>query len=210
MKNIIIIGAGGHGKVIADLVLKTGNVLIGFLDDNPSLKTVMRYPVLGSVSDINKYKNNTEFTIGIGNNQIRQHIAEKYEVQWCTLIHPTASIGVDVFMGKGTVVMAGAVINAAAIIGQHCIINSGAIVEHDCRLDNYIHISPNAALGGNVFVGQLTQIGLGATVRNNIVVCAECLIGAGAVVVHDIVEKGIYVGVPIKKLKPNDKCIGTA
>lgn len=200
MKDIIVIGAGGHGKVIADLVIKTSNCLVGFLDDNASLKTVMGYPVLGPVNHIETYKSTAEFVIGVGNNQIRKCIAEKYNVQWHTLIHPTASIGLDVILGSGTVILANSVINSSVIVGNHCIINTGAIVEHDNILENYVHIAPGAILGGTVLVGERTQIGIGATVKNNISICENSLVGAGAVVVQDIISCGNYIGLPARKL----------
>ena len=94
--------------------------------------------------------------------------------------------------------MAGAVINACASVGEHCIINTRAVVEHDNVIEDYVHISPNAALGGTVRVGEQTHIGIGASVRNNIEICEGCIIGAGAAVVKNMTESGTYVGVPAR------------
>ena len=96
--------------------------------------------------------------------------------------------------------MANACINSSAKIGKHCIINTGAIIEHDNIIEDYVHISPQVALGGTIKVGENTHVGIGATVKNNIEICSNCIIGAGAVVVKDIIEKGTYVGVPAKKI----------
>ena len=197
---LIIIGAGGHGKVIADNALKNGYINIHFVDDHAT-GTCMGFPIIGTSAEIcNLDDGNTDFIIGVGSNEIRKQIAEKYDVNWVTLIHPSAQIAVNTSIGKGTVVMAGAIINASSTVGEHCIINSGAIVEHDNCVGNYVHISPRAALGGTVRVGDLTHVGIGAVVRNNIQICGESIIGAGAVVVKDIDHCGIYIGVPIKEM----------
>ena len=202
MKNrLIIIGAGGHGKVIADNALKNGYTNICFVDDSAS-GNCMDFPIIGKCEDIPSLNDgNTDFIIGIGNNFIRKKIAREYDVNWVTLIHPTAQIAVNVSIAPGTVVMAGAVINVCATIGKHCIINTCAVVEHDNVIENYAHISPNVSLGGTVFVGKSTHIGIGASVCNNVNICKDCIIGAGGVVVKDITEKGIYVGVPVRKTK---------
>ena len=189
-KKLVIIGASGHGKVIADIALKIGYEVIGFLDDADTLQETCGFPVLGKTKDIVKYKDQCEFVIAIGNNSIRENVAEKYNVQWATLIHPAAVLGINVQIGEGTVVMANVVINPCASIGKHCIINTGAIVEHDNNLEDYVHISPNA-----------THIGVGACVKNNITIAENVVVGAGAVVVKDIEESGVYVGVPIHILK---------
>lgn len=200
-KRLVIIGAGGHGKVIADIALKNGYVNICFVDDNAT-GYVMGFPIIGTSIEIERLNDgNTDFVIGIGNNATRKLIAEKYDVNFVTLVHPSAQIGVNVSIGKGTVVMAGAVINVCSTVGEHCIINTGAIVEHDNVIEDYVHISPKSALGGTVRVGALSHIGIGATVKNNTDICGGCVIGAGAVVIRNITEGGIYVGVPAKKIK---------
>ena len=135
-KKLVIIGASGHGKVIADIALKNGYEIVGFLDDNDTIKEIGGFPLLGSVSEVAKFASECEFFIAIGNNRIREMIAEKYTVNWATLIHPTAVIGRDVEINAGTVVMANAVINPSARIGMHCIINTGAVIEHDNFLDD--------------------------------------------------------------------------
>ena len=201
MNKLIIIGAGGHGKVIADNALKNGYTDICFVDDH-AVGEVMGFPIIGTSADIPKLDDGkTDFIIGIGNNAVRKKIAEKFNVNWVTLIHPSVQISACVTVGKGTVVMAGAVINACATVGDHCIINTRAVIEHDNVIKDYVHVSPNATLGGTVRVGEQTHIGLGAAVRNNIGICAGCVVGAGAAVVKNIMESGTYVGVPVRKIK---------
>ena len=199
MNRLVIIGAGGHGKVIADLAQRIGYEDICFVDDFAT-GDVIGVPIVGTSDDIMRLNNdNTDFVVGIGSNIKRKKIAETYQVNWVSLIHPSAQIACHVQIGKGTVVMANAVINVCAQIGNHCIINSGAIVEHDNVIENYAHISPNVALGGTVRIGSLTHVGIGATVKNNTEVCSGCIIGAGAVVVKHIQGPGVYVGVPVNR-----------
>ncbi len=198
VNTLYIIGAGGHGKVIADIAVKCGYIDIAFLDDSVT-GNCMGFPIVGTSADIEKLSNGAEFIIAVGNNVIRKQIAELHHVKWATLIHPSAQIGMNVTIGDGTVVMAGAVVNSCATIGKHCIINTHAVVEHDTVLGDYVHISPNAALGGTVTVGECTHVGIGACVRNNVKICDRCVIGAGAVAVKDIDEVGVYVGVPGRK-----------
>ena len=193
MKDVIIIGAGGHARVIADTVRRAGDNLLGFLDDN--------VPALGKVKDYVNYPG-AHFVIGIGNANLRRKIAGLLTgVKWYTAIHPAAVIGENVEIGEGTVVMANAVVNPGAKIGDHCILNTGSIVEHDNIIENYVHISVGAKLAGTVTIGENTWVGIGAVVSNNLTVCPDCMIGAGAVVVKDIREPGTDVGVPARKRK---------
>ncbi|MBO5339813.1 MAG: acetyltransferase [Oscillospiraceae bacterium] len=198
---LVIIGAGGHGKVIADIALKRGYTDIVFADDN-AVGFCMEFPIICKSTDVEKLNDGqTDFVIGIGNNEIRKRIAEQHKINWCTLVHPSAQIGMNVKIGSGTVVMAGAVINSCATVGEHCVINTSAVVEHDSIVGDFVHISPRATLCGVVTVGENTHIGAGATVVNTLNVCADCVIGAGAVVVDNIDAQGTYVGVPARKAK---------
>lgn len=198
LNRLIIIGAGGHGKVVADIALKVGYTDIAFIDDNV-VGLCLGYPIIGklnAIDNLENYKN--DFVIAIGNNYTRRQIVEKYKINYVSLIHPSAHIGIEVKIGEGTVVMAGAIINSCAMIGNHCIINSGAIVEHDNVIEDYVHISPNVSLGGTVRICKNTHIGISATVLNNIEICNDCMIGAGAVVNKNISVAGTYIGVPAK------------
>ena len=196
-KEIIILGAGGHAKVISDIALKMGYKVLGFLDDNAKADKVCGIPVLGKIAECVNF-GDCEFVIGIGSNAVRKLLSEKYALKFATLVHPSAQIGMDVTIGEGTVVMANAVVNPSAVIGKHSIINTSSVVEHDSRLGDYVHISPRAVLCGTVTVGNNIHIGTGATVINNITICDDCIIGAGATVVKNITEKGTYIGVPAK------------
>lgn len=191
-RNVVIVGASGHGRVIADIVRACNDAVVGFLNDDESKE------VLGKIADWEKYNNN-EFIIGIGDPDIRDRISKLMDgVQWYTAIHPSAIVSPSVVIGEGTTVMPNAVVNTGSIIGRHAIINSGAIVEHDNRIGDYSHISVGAKLGGTVQIGDHTWVGIGAVVGNNKSVCANCIVGAGAVVVKNIDEAGVYIGLPAR------------
>lgn len=205
-KKVIIIGAGGHAKVIADIIEKSGDEVVGFLDDNKEngATVIKNYKVIGGSN--NRFamaitKENVEFVIAIGDNQKRKEISNSPNLKFYTAIHPSAQIGLDVRIEEGTVIMANSCINSSAKIGKHCIINTGAIIEHDNIIEDYVHISPNATLGGTIKIGESTHVGIGSIVKNNITICKNCTIGAGAVVVKNILEEGTYVGVPARERK---------
>lgn len=199
-RDLIIIGASGHGKVIADIAERTGYRQIVFLDDDEEKKECGKYPVTGRVDTADRL--NGDVIVAVGNASIRRRIQESIgSDRIATLIHPDAVIAEDVEIGAGTVVMAGAVINPGAKIGKGCIINTCASVDHDCRIGDYVHVSVGAHIAGTVTVEDNTWIGAGATVSNNLEICPDCMIGAGAVVVKDLLSPGTYVGVPAQKIK---------
>lgn len=204
-KRLIIIGAGGHGKVVADIALLNGYDEIFFLDDNCVGKTCAGFPVVGKVFDFKKYENQLyDFIVAIGNAYIREKIQNKL-ARVTTLIHPKSTISRCVSLGMGTVVMAGAVINSDAKIGKGCIINTSASVDHDSVIGDFVHVAVGAHLAGNVIVGTKSWIGIGACVKNNVKIIDGCMIGAGSVVVNDISTSGTYVGVPAKLLVKGDR-----
>lgn len=206
-KKVIIFGASGHAKVIADIIKKSGDELIGFLDDNLAIqgKTIFDgKKVLGTTIKevVDKYKD-YYFIIGIGSNRVRKLISEKYPyLKWYTAIHPNTVIGAEVEIGEGTTVVAGAVINTGTKIGRHCIINTCSSIDHDNILEDYIHVSPGAHLAGTVKICEGTWVCIGATVINNVIIEKNNIIGAGATVIDNIEENnGTYVGVPARKVE---------
>lgn len=201
MKKLMIIGAGGHGRVIADIAQKCGYTEICFLDDGLATQS-MGLPVVGKTQEAKNYLNDYAFFVAIGNNQVREKILQSLfdmGANVVTLVHPSAVVGVCVTLGKGTAVMAGAVINPCAQVGQGVIVNTCASIDHDCIVDDYAHIAVGARVAGTVQIGKHTFLGAGAIVKNNVNICADCIIGAGAAVVNDITEAGTYVGVPAKR-----------
>lgn len=200
MKQLVIIGASGHGKVVADIARKIGYDEIYFLDDNENRMECGGYAVAGKSSRYVDF--DCDVIVAIGNPKDRERIQKDVELAGKSvpaLVHPNASIAEDVEIGKGTVVVAGAVINSGARIGRGCIINTGASVDHDCEVADFVHVSVGAHVAGTVRIGERTWIGAGATVSNNIDICADCMIGAGAVVIMDIEKPGTYIGVPAKE-----------
>lgn len=197
---LLIIGAGGHGKVVANIAACMGYKNIAFLDDISKEKLCMGYPIVDKAIFSEKYATtDTQFFVAIGDPKARKQIQKKLtkgNLSIATLIHPQAVIGKSVVVGEGTVIMPGAVINPDSRIGVGCIINTGATVDHDNYLEDYVHISVGSHLAGTVHVGEETWIGAGAVVSNNINICGHCMIGAGAVVVRDISRSGTYIGVP--------------
>lgn len=208
MKKLIIIGASGHGKVVADIAQKVGYTDILFLDDNPKLTMCEHYPVIGDCGRIAEF-DDCDFVVAIGNVTIRRRLQDRLEhdkKRIAVLIHPSAVIGENVCIGQGSVVMAGAVINSGTVIGKGCIINTSCSVDHDCVLGDYVHVSVGAHIAGTVCVGAETWIGIGVIVSNNISVTEKCVIGAGAVVIRDITESGTYVGVPAVRKCEDSLC----
>ena len=198
MDRLIIIGASGHGKVIADIAVRSGYREIVFLDDNEDLKECAGFPVVGKTGEATSMRGDK--IVAIGSAAVRERIQSSL-TDVVTLVHPNAVISRRVVLGPGTVVMAGAVINSDAHIGAGAIVNTCASVDHDCRIGNYCQISVGAHVAGTVTVGDRSWIGAGATVSNNIRICGECTVGAGAVVVRDIEESGTYIGVPAKRVR---------
>lgn len=197
MNRLIIIGASGHGKVVADIAVLNGYKDIVFLDNDPEIKTCAGYPVLGP--DTMTSELDGDVFIAVGKAETRKKLMERdANRNFPVLIHPSAVVADSSEVGVGSVVMAGAVINPGARIGKGCIINTSSSVDHDCVVGDYVHISVGAHLSGTVVVGTGTWIGTGAIVSNNVNICGGCMIGAGAVVIKDIGEPGTYIGVPAK------------
>lgn len=197
MNRLIVIGASGHGKVVADIAVLNGYEGIFFLDDDEAIKECAGYPVIGKSTEAP----DGEVFVAVGNPQTRKRLMELYRDRTQpVLIHPNAVVSGDVQIGSGTVVMAGAVVNPGARIGRGVIVNTSSSIDHDCSVGDYSHVSVGAHLCGTVRVDDSVWIGAGATVINNVNICGGCTIGAGAVVIKDITEVGTYIGVPVKKM----------
>lgn len=204
-KKLMIIGASGHGKVVVDIAIRMNKWKnIVFLDDDASITECMGLNVVGKTEDAFKFANDADIFVAVGNNEIREHVQNKLEsagIELPLLIHPAATIGAEVEIGVGSVIMAGVVINSATQIGKGCIINTAATVDHDNRIADFVHVSPGAHLAGMVEIGKKTWIGIGSIISNNLTITGNCKIGAGAVVVKDISESGTYVGVPARSIR---------
>ena len=195
---IYLYGAGGHAKVIIDILERCGKTATGIFDDDPA-KTIWDFPNLKFPGLFNF--SSDELILSIGNNLIRKKISDKINANYYTVIHPSAIISSYSEIREGSVVMGGALINADAHIGKHCIINSHASIDHDCIIKDFVHISPNATLCGDVFVGECTHIGSGAIIIPGKKIGTNVAIGAGAVVITDIPDNTVAVGNPARIIK---------
>ncbi|PRD09353.1 acetyltransferase [Bacillus sp. MYb56] len=203
-KKLLIIGAGGHGKVIADIALKMNKwKYIAFLDDNDGVKTSMGIEIIDKSTRVSEYIKDYDVFVGIGNNVIREKLQGQLEAFGASipiLVYPNAIVGEQVQLGTGSVVMAGVVINCCTNIGKGCIINTASTIDHDNIIEDYVHISPGAHLAGTVKIGRGTWLGIGSIISNNISITNQCKIGAGAVIVKNIIKTGTYIGVPARRV----------
>lgn len=206
MKTLAIVGASGHGKVVADAALSTGlwDDVVFYDDAWPAKTKNGSSDVVGNTQTLFDLRQKPEVIVAIGNNKIR--LAKQRELvnagfTLATVVHLTAVVSRSAIIQAGTVVMAGAVINADAVIGAACIVNSNAVVEHDCILADAVHISPGAGLAGGVVVGESSWIGIGATVIQLKRIGKNVMVGAGAAVVNDLPDGVTAVGVPAKIIK---------
>jgi len=203
--NIVLIGDGGHGKVVRDLVLLNNNIkLVAFLDDKHKEVCKKDNIIVGPISfakTIMSMFPDVKFVISIGNNKVRKEIINKLNlphIYYATLVHPTATISPSATLGHGSVIMAHAVIDADTHIGDHVIINTSSVVEHDNVVGNFVHLSPGATLTGAVTIEEGVLIGAGATVIPNIEIGQWSVIGAGSAVINPIPANSTAVGVPAK------------
>lgn len=199
---VVIVGAGGHGQVVADALLKSGSpvVPIGYLDDDPSLQgqTLLGLPVIGLVDAISSIARDA-VVIAVGANTRREELTRLLEdagEQVTVAIHPSVQIGAETTIARGSMLCAGAALNAACYIGRGVIVNTCASVDHHSFVDDFAHIAPGAHMGGNVTVGRGALVGIGATVLPGIKIGRYATVGAGAVVTRDVADHACVVGVP--------------
>ena len=205
-KQLLIIGAGGHGKVVADAAMRQGNwEKIVFLDDRfPHLTSVMGIEVIAQINDCEQFSDsNTQVIVAIGNAQVREKIQEQLShrgISIATVCHPSAIVAQSAQIKAGTVIFAAAVINPDVKIGRGVIVNTGAIVEHDCEIGDWTHLCPKVACAGNVKIGSQVWVGMGANIIQNVAVGNLAVIGAGAVVVREVTNHQRVVGVPAREM----------
>lgn len=205
-ERFIIIGAGGHAKVVVDSFLSSGKEVFGFFDDNPALlgtEPIAGMKVLGDTGQLPEKleKGNNVFILAIGENRIRRRLSKRLSVPYGVACAPSAVIGRGVRIGKGTMVLPSATVNIDTVIGEHVILNTSCSVDHDCKVGDFVHIAPGAHLGGGVVVGEGTILGLGSSVAPGIRIGRWSVIGAGTVVTKDLPDNCTAVGVPAKIIK---------
>lgn len=207
MKNIALIGAGGHAKVVLDVIQANQNYkLIAFFDDKYKTLEQIKGIYYGPIDSIKQIESiyDCKFIIAIGSNTLRKKIVKQLglkTVQYETFVHPTAIISDSVSIGFGTVIMAHAVINADTVIGNHVIINTAAVIEHENRIEDFVHISPSATLTGGVSINEGTHIGAGTTIIPSKQIGNWSIVGAGAIVIRDIPPFCTAIGSPVKIIK---------
>lgn len=201
----VMIGQGGHSKVVQDIILSNNEYdIVGYLDDRYEDITIVDNIYFGPISaahEMINYFNPVKFVIAIGDNKVRKLIDRKLRLSndfYATLIHKTAVVSPSVKIGNGTVVMPNVVINADTQIGNHAIINTGSVVEHDNIVSDFVHISPHVTLTGSVIIEEGAHIGAAATMIPSVKVREWSIIGAGSVVINDIPPNCTAVGIPAK------------
>ncbi|WP_343557294.1 acetyltransferase [Sphingobacterium sp.] len=195
MNKLSLYGAGGHAKVIAEIAELNNYTELVFCEDQTTKSRIWNYSVEPSITD------DGVCVLAIGSNAVRKRLAASIKNTFVNLTHPKTQISKRVTVGEGTVIMAGASINADVKVGKHCIVNTNASIDHDCIIEDFVHLSPNVALGGTVFVGEGSHIGIGACVIQGIKIGRWCTIGAGAVIIKDIPDGCVVVGNPGRIIK---------
>lgn len=207
---LLIWGTSGHALVVADIIKLQGDYeIVGFINDaDPKChnQTFCGLPILGGREQLEIYKDKgiRHIILGFGDCQARLNLSSLLDEKGfslATAIHPTATIATDVIIDPGTVIAAGAVVNPGARIGQNVIINTCASVDHECVIEDAVHLSPGVRLAGRVIVGCSTWVGIGAIVIDGIRIGKESLIGAGAVVARDIPDNVVAYGVPARVVR---------
>lgn len=203
---VIVVGAGGHAKVVIDALRQCGEEIAGLVDDDDAKigTRVMELPVLGGDNFLSER--------GLGPIRLATGVAAPYRravifrrfkelgFAFVNVIHPSAVVSKSADIGEGTQIMAGAVVQPDVRIGENTLVNTRASVDHDCILGAHVHVAPGATLAGRVGVGDICHIGAGATVLENIRVGIGCTIGAGAVVIRDVADGVTVAGVPARPM----------
>ncbi|MEH7493776.1 acetyltransferase [Neobacillus niacini] len=212
---VVVIGHGGHSKVVSDIIRATNDLyIIGYLDNNYERIQVINNLIFGPISAAMQLKEehkNVQFVMAIGDNRARKLVVEKLGLStkdYLTIVHPSASISPSANIGFGTVVMPQAVINADVIVGNHCIINSGAVVEHDSLLNDFVHLCPNSTIAGTVKMHEGSCVGSGATIIPNRRIGEWTMIGAGSTVIDHLPAYSLAVGTPAKVKLNNNVNVG--
>ena len=215
-KLVLIIGAGGHAQVVADVLLRlreAGADLtpVGYLDDDPALagQTLLGLPVLGAIGHLSAVPHD-ELVVAIGENLARHRLFEALQGEGERFVvarHPSAVIAPDVQIGQGSVICAGAIVNPSSMVGDNVILNTGCTVDHHNRIGDHVHIAPGVHLGGEVIIGEGTLVGIGATVMPQRRIGKWSVVSAGSLVHTDLPDRVVAAGVParvVRKLTTND------
>ena len=200
-ERIVVIGGGGHGKVVVSTLLEAGFHVSCVLDDGEQKwgSEILGVPVRGPVKDAAQH--GELGVLAVGRNEDRRHLAEALELDWVTVIHPKAWVHPSVRLGAGTVVFAGAIIQPDTAVGRHVIVNTGALIDHDCEIGDFAHVAPGVRLAGAVRLGEGAFLGIGSCAIPRVKVGSWSTVGAGAAVVSDLPAGVVAVGVPARVLE---------
>jgi len=196
--DIVVIGAGGHAKVVIATIRAAGGDVVGAYDDDEARwgKRVLGVQIRGPASAAEL--GGSPAVIAIGDNRARQIVADQTRADWITVRHPSAIVHPSASLGRGSVVFAGTIIQPEASIGEHVIINTATSVDHDCKIGDFVHLGPGVRLCGGVAVGEGTLLGVGAKVAPGVSIGAWATVGAGGVCVADVPDAATVVGVPAR------------
>lgn len=206
-KPVVIVGIGGHARSVFSLAVACNRKVLAFCAKHPSESNICGVQICDE-SQLDQFKSDFEFVIALGDNFRRQELQERlqqryYNHKFATLIHPSAVIGLNSDIGLGTVIMPGAVVGPFCKIDNGCILNSGCIVDHDCNLGDFVSIAPGATLGGGVSVGARSAVSIGATLKHNICLGKDVIVGAGSNVLNDLPDRVLAFGNPCKVKRDN-------
>jgi len=211
-EKVVIYGMGGHAKVIADILESEKKKVLGIVDDDPQKwgQKSREFEIMGYEEFVNAHvREDWRVIVAIGDNRIRERVVKKIAstgyIYFDNAVHFSAIVGKNVNIGRGNVIMPGAVINCDTLIGNHAIINTQAGVDHDCEIGDFVHVSPGAQIGGGVSIGSGSWIGLGASIINNCNIGRNVIVGMGGVVIKDIPDSWIVAGNPARFLRMNEE-----
>lgn len=200
-ERIAVIGAGGHAKVVASTLIAAGHQVVGFYDDDLQKKGthIFGIPVIGPLGEL-KSDNFSHAIIGIGENEVRKRLVEELNLNWITVIHPYAYVHPEVYLGAGTVVCAGAIVHPYTKIGSHVIINTKSSVDHDCCVEDYVHLALSHLAGGAT-ANEGAFLALGSIVFPKVTIGAWATVSAGSVAMKDVMPNSIVAGVPARAIR---------
>tara|TARA_B100001123_G_C15098795_1_gene942682 strand:+ start:255 stop:926 length:672 start_codon:yes stop_codon:yes gene_type:complete len=217
MKEILIFGSGGHSRIILSEIVQIKDYrVIGFVDENIKKGTIIesyknkKYKVVSNIKGINKLLNKNTFgIIGIGSNFIRKEVAKKINkiyknFNWVTIISKNSTINGNVRIGKGSLIVSGSVINTGTKIGEHCLINTSSSIDHDNTFKNYSSTGPSVTTGGNVALGECSHLGIGSSIKHQISIGDNTIIGARSMVLKNCNNNSVYYGIPATKIRDRE------
>jgi len=207
---VLIVGGGGHAKVLIDILRLCSTKILGILDADPKKigARILGVSVIGGDEAFAAYRPEDILLVNalgsVGLPEARKTLFERLKkkgFRFATVIHPSAILASDAVLGEGAQIMAGAVVQAGTRLGANTIVNTRASVDHDCNIGDHVHIAPGATLSGDVHIDNCTHIGTGATIIQGIAIGKNCVVGAGAVVLHNVADKSQVMGIPAKAVR---------